>query len=74
MVFTMIRKIKQSFYRIIFNKKNWNMNSFKGERKIEFLLSIFSDQLNFLRIKYDINSKNGNSKRTFSPEFIKFLR
>lgn len=72
MVFTMIRKIKQSFYRIIFNKKNWNMNSFKGERKI--LLSIFFDQLNFLRIKYDINRKNGNSKRTFSPEFIKFLR
>lgn len=50
------------------------MNSFKGERKIEILLSIFFDQLNFLRIKYDINSKNGNSKRTFSPEFIKFLR
>lgn len=56
MVLTMIRKTKQSFYRTIFNKKKLNEQFQERTKNSNFAVNIF--QLNFSKMKYDINSKS----------------
>lgn len=52
----MIRKTKQSFYRTIFNKKKLNEQFQERTKNSNFVVNIF--QLNFSKMKYDINSKS----------------